>query len=185
MSAARLAYLPQVSRAEERVRGPPDALAVVSGQEWKWRRRARMAAKEKAKEIDLVDLLEKANAGTLAVIDEKIATKTAERDAATKKLDGELAALAVLRKAVNAMVHGKPERKKREPRESKSVAKAANKASSEDEDRQRIHDWLANQDDPCKPGVIGAALDIHAVRVASLMRGHEWFREGIGGFEIA
>ena len=72
-----------------------------------------MSAKDKSP--SLVDLVAKATEADLASIDEQIKAKESELDEATKRIGGELDALKSLRKVIDLKLHGKPERKKRQP----------------------------------------------------------------------
>lgn len=75
-------------------------------------------SKTTTKQPSLVDLLARASVADLAGIDQQIAAKQADLDAATKKLGDELDALKAIRKVIDIKLNGKPPRKVRQPKAS-------------------------------------------------------------------
>ncbi len=130
----------------------------------------------------ILDVFADATDDDLVTIDERIASLSGD----IKKLQDEITALGIMRKTISVKLHGKPERKKPVRKAKTATAPPASdkSATDDDADRSKIYDWLADQKGPCKPGVIGAALNIHHLRVNSLCK-HAWFDESIAGFSIA
>lgn len=136
-----------------------------------------MGKQSTAAKSSILDVLNAATETDLEAIDARIA----ELEAAIQQHEATILSLKSVRRTIDIKLHGKPERKK----PVRKVKGDGSQAKGDDNvDRQRIHDWLSKHGEPAKPGVIGAALGIHSVRVASLCR-HVWFEESLAGFGIA
>lgn len=126
-------------------------------------------------EVSIIEAFARATEADLSAIDTEIASR---RDQ-IKQLESEIYGLSVMRKTIDVKLHGKPARKVKAKR-----AAAPTIASNDDSDREKIFDWLSKHGVAAKPGVIGAALGIHHLRVKSLCQ-HQWFEESLAGFSIA
>lgn len=113
----------------------------------------------------LLEALNSVDASQLAEIDDRI-----------EQLDRERESLVAARKIIDIRLNGKRERAKPQPR--------LHDLESDDQLRSKIHDFLSEAGRAVKPAIIGAKLNLTAIKVGKLTQ-HEWFEKDITGVRIA
>lgn len=120
----------------------------------------------KEQKPSLVDLVAKATAADLAVIDEQITARETELAEATARIGGELGSLKALRRVIDIKLHGKPQRKTRQPRKAQAPAATSHASGDAPTGLQSEIIGFITLNGPGFPEAIGRKLDRPAQAIA-------------------